>query len=62
MKKLRIARHLTVQEAAEQADITSDEWWQMEAGKRPTVTLGTLAKLARVLCVDPRDLLAMPSL
>ncbi|MDP9486907.1 MAG: helix-turn-helix domain-containing protein [Actinomycetota bacterium] len=57
LRELREARGLSVRGLAREAEISTETVYSVEHGKRQP-NLKTLGKLARVLQVDPRDLLA----
>jgi transcriptional regulator with XRE-family HTH domain len=58
MKGLRKKLKLTQAQAAEKAGLAGRQQWNdIESGRRSTVTLTTLEKIATALGVKPKDLL-----
>jgi transcriptional regulator with XRE-family HTH domain len=62
VKRLRIKRGLTQQQAADLASLPGgrDSWADVETGRRDNVTLATLERIASALGVDARELLKSP--
>jgi transcriptional regulator with XRE-family HTH domain len=57
MRELREERGLTQTDAAEKAGMTVSQWNDIEKGRKPNVTIETLAAIATALGCDARDLL-----
>ncbi len=58
IERLRHQRGLSQREAAERAGMSGGRFWNdVMRGRRPNVTLQTLAGIARALGADPRTLL-----
>ncbi|MEM9753663.1 MAG: helix-turn-helix transcriptional regulator [Planctomycetota bacterium] len=58
IRELREAAGLTLAEAASRARMKShQQWWQVEAGKRPDPSVTTLQRMAHVLGVSMDDLM-----
>ena len=59
IRALREARGWSMADAAKAAGFTGRaQWYDVESGRKPNVTLETLGKIADALGVDPRELLA----
>lgn len=57
MRAMREAAELTQVETAKRAGMTVSQWNDIEKGRKPNVTIETLATIAAALGVDARDLL-----
>jgi transcriptional regulator with XRE-family HTH domain len=63
VRRLRLAKEpkLSMREAGERAGFAKNqaqEWNKLESGTRPNVELSTIAKLAKALGVDGKELIA----
>lgn len=62
VKRLRIEKGLTQEQAARAAGmINRQQWNRLEAGRAGSVKLDSLARIAAALDVDPRELLTPPA-
>jgi len=57
MRQLRETAELTQVEAASRAGMTVSQWNDLEKGRKPNPTIGTLSTIAAALGVDARELL-----
>src|SRR5438094_505298 len=60
MRKIRLARGLSQEEAAKRAGIRGGKarWANIETGRRANITMDTLARIAAALECDPTELLS----
>ena len=58
IRRLREAKGLSVQQAAEAVGLTRFGWYQVESGRRADPSVSTLQKIARALDVGLDDLVA----
>ena len=50
--RIRLRKHLSIQECADKANLEYKAWWRVETGRRPGATHKVFEQMAAVLNVD----------